>query len=98
MDLLLNLFWSADAPTMATVGLVILASASQIRFLHLFILYQMFRRVFQYNFSSLQHIPTLRDVQRNVCVLLDQQNRRPLTIDLADDVEDSCHDHGCKAK
>src|ERR1035441_6836621 len=98
MDLLLNLLWSADAPTMATVGLVILASASQIRFLHLLILYQVFRRVFQYNFSSLQHIPTLRDMQRHVCVLLDQQNRRPLTIDVADNVEDFCHDRGREAE
>src|SRR5882724_3560824 len=98
MDLLLNLFWSADAPTMATVGLLISASASQIGFLHLFILYQMFRRIFQHNFSSLEHITALRDMQSHVRVLLDQQNCCSLTIDLADDVEDFCHDHGREAE
>src|SRR3712207_8561638 len=46
------------------------------------------RVVDQRNASRLEHVPARRDVERHQRVLLDEEDRRSLRIDLLDDVED----------
>src|ERR1700723_473935 len=98
MALLLNLALSADAPTTATVCLLMLSSTSQVRLFHLLIAYQICRRIFQHNFACFQNIPPMRDMECHVRVLFHEQNRGALTIDLADDIEDFGHDHRREAE
>jgi len=47
--------------------------------------------------TGLQHVAARGHVERVVGVLLDEQNRRPLLVDLADDLVDLVDDHGCQA-
>ena len=47
---------------------------------------------------ALPAVTALREVQRHVCVLLDQQNRRALPVDGADNLENLGHHHRCETE
>src|SRR5438552_158075 len=94
MALLLNLVRSALAPMIATVGLLTLAS--EIALLYLFIIHQILRAVSQHDSAGLQHVAATGHVQGHVRILLHEQDRRALGVDLADDLKNLRHDHRCE--
>src|SRR5439155_23824139 len=56
------------------------------------------RRVLEHDLAGLEHIAAVGDLERHVGVLFDQQHRRALAVDLADDLEDPRHHHRSEAE
>ena len=63
-------------------------SAAQVGFLHRRVRQQVRRVVGQRHLPRLEHVAAVRDLERLVRVLLDEQDRRPLAVDLDDGAED----------
>ncbi len=60
-------------------------SAAKISLANLFVLAKRGRFVLEQNAPCLEHVTTMRDLQRQICVLLDEQNREAqLPVDLHD--------------
>src|SRR5438477_6192636 len=55
---------------------------AQIRLPYVFVLFELFRVVRERDFARLQHVAATGDVEGHQSVLLDEQDRRPLRVDL----------------
>src|SRR5204863_7466099 len=71
------------APARAASGL------AEVRLANLLVRLQRGRVVGEDDAPRLEHVAAVRRVERHQRVLLDEQDRRPLLVDLLDDVEDS---------
>ena len=71
---------------------------AQIRFFHFLVGQQLRAGAGHGDVSRLQHVGQVRDLQRHVGVLLDQQHGDALAVDLPDDGEDVLHHQGRKAQ
>ncbi len=69
------------------------SSCAQVRPLHIRVVAELSRVVRQGHPAGLQHVTARGDVKRIVGVLLDQQDRDPLAVDLLDRLVDPLHEH-----
>src|SRR6266540_1830769 len=67
---------------------------AQVRPLYIVVLLECLRIVGEGDLARLQHVAAAGDVERHQGVLLDEQDRRPLRVDLADDLEDPLDEDG----
>src|SRR5258708_36984292 len=70
----------------------------QVGFLHFLRREELLARPGLHYHARLQHIAAMRDLERLGGVLLDQQHRRALGVDLANDLEDCFDQDRCKAE
>src|SRR5215210_2151063 len=86
-----NVSQSAAVPMTASN----ISSRSQVRLLDLGVLAQRGRLVGQRHGAGLEHVGPLRHVKREVRVLLDEQDRRALPVDLRDRLVDALDKDRC---